>query len=94
MRSGVRLHRFADDGEDRLVAAQRRGGGEGGAQAGIRRKGGKLRGQGIGGWLIPYLANELAGEGWTVTFLCAAERCRFYERLGFVLQKQYVKYKL
>jgi hypothetical protein len=26
--------------------------------------------------------------------LCAAERCRFYERLGFVLQKQYVKYKL
>ena len=31
-------------------------------------------------------ANELAGEGWTVTFLCAAERCRFYERLGFVLQ--------
>lgn len=50
--------------------------------------------RGIGGWLIPYLANELAGEGWTVTFLCAAERCRFYERLGFVLQKQYVKYKL
>lgn len=54
----------------------------------------ELRGRGIGGWLIPYLANELAGEGWTVTFLCAAERCRFYERLGFVLQKQYVKYKL
>ena len=54
----------------------------------------ELRGRGIGGWLIPYLANELAGEGWTVTFLCAAERCHFYERLGFVLQKQYVKYKL
>lgn len=54
----------------------------------------ELRGRGIGGWLIPYLANELAEEGWTVTFLCAAERCRFYERLGFVLQKQYVKYKL
>ena len=54
----------------------------------------ELRGRGIGGWLIPYLANELAGEGWTVTFLCAAERCRFYDRLGFVLQKQYVKYKL
>lgn len=29
----------------------------------------ELRGRGIGGWLIPYLANELAGEGWTVTFL-------------------------
>ena len=54
----------------------------------------ELRGQGIGGWLIPYLANELAGEGWAVTFLCGAERCHFYERLGFVLQGQYVKYKL
>ncbi len=54
----------------------------------------ELRGRGIGGWLIPYPANELVGEGWTVTFLCGRALPLFYERLGFVPQKQYVKYKL
>lgn len=54
----------------------------------------ELRGQGIGGWLIPHLANELTDEGWEVTFLCGAERCHFYERLGFVQKTQYIEYKI
>lgn len=41
------------------------------------------RGQGIGGWLIPYLADDLAADGWDVTLLCSAQRRPFYARLGF-----------
>lgn len=42
-----------------------------------------LRGQGVGGRLIVRAANQLAAEGWQVSFLCADERVPFYTRLGF-----------
>ncbi len=43
----------------------------------------EMRGRGIGGWLIPYLANTLAAQGWQVLFLAKEERVRLYNRLGF-----------
>lgn len=52
------------------------------------------RGQGIGGWLIPALANALAAEGWQVTLLCEEKRCRFYTRLGFRPLGGYGQYRL
>ena len=53
-----------------------------------------LRGKGIGGHLIVTLANELAAEGYTVTFLCEAKRRHFYDRLGFVCVGSYGQYHL
>lgn len=53
-----------------------------------------LRGQGIGGHLIVTLANELAAEGCTVTFLCEDKRRHFYDRLGFVHTLTYGQYLL
>lgn len=53
-----------------------------------------LRGQGIGGHLIVTLANELAAEGYTVTFLCEEKRRHFYNRLGFVCLGTYGQYLL
>ena len=53
-----------------------------------------LRGQGIGGHLIVTLANELAAEGYTVTFLCEEKRCHFYDRLGFMCIGTYGQYLL
>ena len=53
-----------------------------------------LRGQGIGGHLIVTLANELAAEGYTVTFLCEEKRRHFYDRLGFVCAGSYGQYLL
>lgn len=53
-----------------------------------------LRGQGIGGHLIVTLANELAAEGYTVTFLCEEKRRHFYDRLGFVHTLTYGQYHL
>lgn len=53
-----------------------------------------LRGQGIGGHLIVTLANELAAEGYTVTFLCEEKRRHFYDRLGFVCNLTYGQYLL
>lgn len=53
-----------------------------------------LRGQGIGGHLIVTLANELAAEGYTVTFLCEDKRRHFYDRLGFVHTLTYGQYLL
>lgn len=52
----------------------------------------ELRGQGIGGWAIAGLANELADAGHTVTFLCEAKRRRFYTRLGFTECLKYYQY--
>ena len=52
------------------------------------------RGQGIGGWLIPALANALAAEGWQVRFLCADNRRPFYERHGFVHQDVCLQYRI
>lgn len=52
------------------------------------------RGRGLGGWLIPALANELAAEGWQPTFLCKPKRRRFYERLGFLCKGEYKQYIL
>lgn len=53
-----------------------------------------LRGQGIGGHLIVTLANELAAEGYTVTFLCEEKRRHFYDRLGFGCAGTYGQYLL
>lgn len=53
-----------------------------------------LRGRGIGGHLIVTLANELAAEGYTVTFLCEEKRRHFYDRLGFVCIGTYGQYLL
>lgn len=50
------------------------------------------RGRGIGGWLIPALANDLAAEGWQITLLCADNRRRFYTRLGFRAMGTYDQY--
>lgn len=52
-----------------------------------------LRGQGIGGWLIAAMANELAEQGQLVTFLCEETRRRFYTRLGFSLLTEYRQYR-
>ncbi len=49
------------------------------------------RGQGIGGHYIATMANEYAAKGYDVCFVCEAQRCRFYERLGF--QKSGVLYQ-
>ena len=54
----------------------------------------ELRGQGLGGWLIISLANELAKQGWNVSLLCVQERCHFYRRLGFAEDGQVVSYRL
>lgn len=54
----------------------------------------ELRGQGLGGWLIVSLANELAGQGWNVSLLCVQERCHFYRRLGFAEDGQIISYRL
>ncbi|MDD4849501.1 MAG: GNAT family N-acetyltransferase [Gemmiger sp.] len=51
-----------------------------------------LRGQGLGGWLIPALANRLAGAGDRVSFLCGAERRHFYDRCGFIQNGYYIEY--
>ena len=51
-----------------------------------------LRGQGLGGWLIPALANALAAEGLRVTFLCRGVRVPFYDRLGFARAGQLAEY--
>ena len=53
-----------------------------------------LRGRGIGGHLIVTLANELAAQGYTVTFLCEEKRRHFYDRLGFVCNLTYGQYLL
>lgn len=42
-----------------------------------------LRGQGIGGWLIVTLSNQLSAQGWRVVLLAKQERVHFYHRLGF-----------
>lgn len=52
------------------------------------------RGQGLGGWLIAGMANELAAEGWQVTFLCKEKRRHFYETLGFHCLRNYYQYKI
>lgn len=54
----------------------------------------QLRGQGIGGWLIPALANALAAQGDEVTFLCKPKRGPFYTRLGFTLLREYKQYNI
>ena len=54
----------------------------------------ELRGQGIGGWLIPTFANELAAQGWQVTFLCEEKRRHFYDGLGFSCVGKYYQYRL
>lgn len=54
----------------------------------------ELRGRGIGGHLIATMANELAAEGYTVTFLCEEKRRHFYDRLGFVHTLNYGQYLL
>ncbi len=43
----------------------------------------QIRGQGIGGWLVPYMANALSQQGWDVVLLAKEERVHFYNRLGF-----------
>ena len=53
-----------------------------------------LRGRGIGGHLIATLANELAAEGYAVTFLCEEKRRHFYDRLGFTHTLTYGQYLL
>lgn len=53
-----------------------------------------LRGRGIGGWLIPALANTLAAEGWRVTLLCEEARRPFYTRLGFCSLGAYGQYRV
>lgn len=52
----------------------------------------ELRGQGIGGWLIPALANDLSAEGWQITLLCEENRRHFYTRLGFQRLGAYGQY--
>lgn len=51
-----------------------------------------LRGQGIGGWLVPHLANRLSCEGWNVVLLARQERVPFYTRLGFTPAGTYTVY--
>lgn len=51
-----------------------------------------LRGRGVGGRLIVQLANELAAQGWCVSFLCADERVPFYTRLGFAPRETLPRY--
>lgn len=52
----------------------------------------ELRGRGVGGRLIVQLANELAAQGWRVSFLCADERVPFYTRLGFAPRETLPRY--
>lgn len=63
------------------VGCYEKAGGQAYMAAGVTAQ--ELRGQGLGGWLIASLANELAAAGNRVAFLCADNRCHFYERLGF-----------
>lgn len=51
-----------------------------------------LRGRGIGGWLVPHLANHLARQGWNVVLLARQERVPFYTRLGFAPAGTYPVY--
>ena len=51
-----------------------------------------LRGQGLGGWLIVRLANELAAAGDRVSFLCEESRLHFYRRLGFIQNEEFNQY--
>ncbi|MGN0983319.1 MAG: GNAT family N-acetyltransferase [Gemmiger sp.] len=74
------------------VGCYERGHGEAYMSAGMTAP--ALRGQGLGGWLIASLANDLSAEGWNVTFLCAEERRRFYRRLGFYEIGRYLSYQL
>lgn len=73
------------------VGCYERGHGEAYMAAGMTTP--ALRGQGLGGWLIASLANELSAQGWNVTFLCAGERRRFYRRLGFCETGRYLSYQ-
>lgn len=50
------------------------------------------RGQGIGGWLILHLFNELAAEGWNVLLLCEEHLCGLYDRKGLVQTGIYYNY--
>lgn len=52
-----------------------------------------LRGRGIGGWLIPHMANTLAAQGWQPLLLAKPERVHFYDRLGFTLQAKIPVYR-
>ena len=67
---------------------------EGGAYMAMGQTRPADRGRGLGGWLIPALANALAAEGRQVTLLCKPNRMHFYERLGFDRQAEYKQYKI
>ena len=52
-----------------------------------------LRGKGIGGRLIVWMANELSAEGYQPVFLCSPERVHFYTKLGFAKLGEYARYE-
>ena len=52
----------------------------------------ELRGRGAGGRMIVTLANALAAEGFTATFLAREERTHFYTRLGFAAHGTIAQY--
>ena len=78
------------DGIVTEVGCYDRWGGEAYMSAGETRE--ALRGQGLGGWLIAQMANDLAAAGDKVSFLCEENRIPFYHRLGFVQNGKFYQY--